>query len=195
MPVPASTISRENVSCPSCCAHLGAGAEACPVCGYSASVVVEKFTFDAPPLQDLLDVEGVAAADRQGVEAAIADFCGRFPQLAVSVCLLRLQEGVNLREFGHWMINASPLAEGETPEARRRTILLIMDLSSGDAALTLGYDLEVLIGENPARTALETAAPHLAAGRFREGTETFLEAVSSVLGHTTRGLAQMNLLP
>ena len=110
-----SSISRQAVTCPSCRGQVSGPVEHCPACAYSADVVVEKFPFAAPALDALIDVEGVAVGEEAGVRAAVGDFAGRFPQLRVVVCILRLSPGTDIRQFGHWMINASPLAGGRLP--------------------------------------------------------------------------------
>lgn len=151
---------------------------------------MRKFPFDPPPLDVFLDVEGVARGDDEQVRAAVGEFAGRFPQIRVAICLLRLSPGTSLSEFGHWMINASPLAEGETPVDRRRTLLLVMDLNSSRASLTLGYDVEALLGETSARAALASVAPEFAAGRFGLGVRLLLGAIGSVLDEVSSRLAE-----
>lgn len=177
------------VSCPSCRGQVTGAVEVCPACGYSADVVVGKFPFAAPAFDALIDVEGVARVEEHQVRAVIGEFVERFPQLRVVVCILRLSPGTDIRQFGHWMMNASPLAAGETTLDRRRTLMLIMDLDSSDAGITLGYDLEAFLGEAAARSALVSAAPQLATGRFTEGIRVLLKEIGCVLSEVSSRLA------
>jgi len=153
---------------------------------------MEKFLFEAPVLEPFLDVEGVASSeDAKEARRLMHDFVSGYPQIRVSLCVLRLSPKTNISEFSHWMLNASPLGEGESSLDRRRTLLLVMDLNTAEASISLGYDAEALIGENSARSALTMSAPAYVAGRFAEGTRILLEAIDHVLQQTVARLKQI----
>jgi len=187
MPISASAIAREHLSCPSCCAPEERIGDACPSCGYTAAAAVQKFNFDAPPLEDLMDIENLFGPEGTAmVQTKLGSFRRKFPQFRIVICSLRLAPETNPREFGHWLLNASPFQPGEAEIDRRRTLLLILETESRQAAVTMGYDIEPFIEETPARVALEQGTPSMANGDFTQGAIRFLDELDAILTKTFR---------
>ncbi len=133
-----------SVACPSCHAKLDRDARWCGTCGFTGSKSLEMFGEDPPPLLPILDVADLwSASDKKAIASAVKRFNKRFPQIAWRVCAVALGPRVNLSVFGFWLMNVCPLVDGETPEDREWTILLLIDGSTGRAAVTTGYRAEL----------------------------------------------------
>jgi len=162
--------------------------DACPNCGYSAINAVENFDFGAPTLQPILDVEGVLGSQRIGNRlVTLSDF---YPDVFPVVCTLSLEPGTDAREFGYWLLNASPVETEEDEKRRRNTILLVIDVANHQASVTLGYEIEPFLGDSSIRQCLEGTAEQMAQGDFTEAVIRFIDSVHITLDHAYEGAQQ-----
>lgn len=105
------------------------------------------FPFAAPPAARLADHAGLfPPQDRKRAERELSRFSERFPQFDFRIVTVDLDPAADLRLFAFWLLNAMPLAEGETAERREWSLLLVIrpDLSM---ALVPGYAAEVWTGD------------------------------------------------
>lgn len=94
-------------------------------------------------MDSVIDAPGVFGADGlRTLEKARRRLGRRFPQIRWVVCAVELSPDVSLPMFGFWLMNASPLAEGETREDRRWTVLCVLDPANMRASITPGYAVE-----------------------------------------------------
>jgi len=154
-----------SVTCPACHLKLDREAKWCESCGFSGAKSMEIFGSSPPPFLDILDVADLWGEKGQAkIKAEVKAFGKRFPQVRWRICAVALGSEVNLPLFGFWLMNASPLMQGESEEDREWAILLLVDTNSGRASVTTGYRAEVWLSDDMWGAALaEIAEP------FRNG--------------------------
>jgi hypothetical protein len=122
---------------------------------------MEMFSGAPPPLAPVLDAVGIwNADDLRKIEAAREPLRLRFPQFHWCVCSVCLGPETSLPLFGFWLLNACPLAEHETAEHRTWTVLLLIDVKSGQAAAIPGYAAEPWLSDGDWRKILAEMAPN-----------------------------------
>jgi hypothetical protein len=171
------------VFCPACRGKLERESPWCPACGFTGSKTLDMFGDNPPPLLPLLDVADIwSAKDERLIKAAVARFNRRFPQIRWRICGVALGPGASLPLFGFWLLNASPLAEGETSGDRSWTVLLLVDAVTRRASVTAGYRAEVWLSDDAwekalaeSGSALSRGAPGLAISRFLETSRALFE--------------------
>ena len=135
-------------SCPACRAHLKDHPDWCPHCRFTGSDTMELFPGTPPPLPPVLDAASVwKASDLRTITAARNKLHKRFPQFIWKICTVELDSTQSIDMFSFWMLNASPLADDETPEQRAWTVLLLIDTANGKATVTPGYTAEAWLSE------------------------------------------------
>lgn len=164
-----------GIRCPSCGDKLERDAKWCAACGFTGAKTLEMFGDNPPPLLPLLDAADLwDAKDQRMIKAAVARFNRRFPQIRWRICGVSLDPEASLPLFGFWLLNASPLTEGETDEDRSWTVILVMEEAAGRCSVTAGYRAEVWLSDDIWRKALGQTQPH-----FRQGSRGL--AVASFL--------------
>ena len=158
--VPAVVIaSPETCFCPACGSGLAIDAKWCGACGFTGAKTLELFPVDAPPMMPLFDAAGLFdAAAVQRVESARAMLKKRFPQFRVNVWTVDLPADQSLPVFGFWLLNACPLHSEETTEDRKWTLLLLLNVGTGEVAAISGYSVERWLHENDLKWMLERLA-------------------------------------
>ena len=184
MRVPAVVFNPERVHCPSCFQPYDRAGASCTRCGFSLQVACAKFPFAPPEIERIIDPEeAFTARDRRLVEKAVARFERHFPGIRVAVHPTRLPEGADVREFGFWLFNQAPLAEGEAPEDRAGTLLLILDRHNRQAGLTVGYELDPFIGDDTGNRCLAAGKKDFEASDYGRGVVAFLGRLDELLAH------------
>jgi len=147
--------------CPSCLVHVPVQTDSCPSCRFTGGDTMAMFPLALPPLQPLLDAADLWTPRQQGkIRKRIRTAERRFPQIRWSLCSVNAGAVPNLRLFGFWMLNASPLAAGETAEQRAWTVLLLFNGSDGKVALVPGYGVETWVADDEwQRVLMEMAVP------------------------------------
>ncbi len=144
----AGSFAVSAMACPGCRAIVAESVDQCPQCGYSGHSAVEKFPFAAPALERYLDPnEHFSGADREVIDRSLDDLAKRFPQPRFCFCVVDLEEETDPREFGFWMLNASPVSGPDEEKLRPWTILLVIDNANGRASITSGYAIEPFLNE------------------------------------------------
>ncbi len=153
------------VFCPACRMKLERDAKWCPACEFTGAKSLDLFGADAPPLLPLMDVADIwDAKEKRMIRAQVKRLCRRFPQIRWRVCGVSLGRETSLPLFGFWLLNASPLTDGETAEDRSWTVLLLVDSETGRTSVTTGYRMEPWLSDDMWERALsETVEP------FRNG--------------------------
>jgi hypothetical protein len=150
------------VFCPACREKLERESNWCPACGFTGAKTLEMFGHNPPPLLPLLDVADIwSAKEQRAIRAAVARFNGRFPQIRWRICGVALDGEVSLPLFGFWLLNASPLAEEETPDDRSWTVLLLVNAETRRTSVTTGYRAEVWLADDMWEKALEETRSQL----------------------------------
>lgn len=157
--------------CPHCRAKLEAPPEACPQCKFNFSFCEKAFPFAAPPLSLVIDPTNLLPPGvEKDLRKAYQKVRKRAPQVDISFCFVRLQEGVAIEEFGFWLHNSAPGAD----ERRAWQLLVVGDLTSGRLTLTVGYALEPFIKTELWEAALQELAACIADNQWKEGLNGFL---------------------
>ena len=169
-------------SCPSCNAHLTEHPAWCAQCRFTGGDTMQMFAGPPPPLPPILDAAGLwnerqlkaIASSRRKIEK-------RFPQFHWKICTVRLAPADNLNLFSFWMLNASPLASGESEQDRCRTILHLIDEATGNATITPGYLAEVWLSEEEWKTALASMQAHWSRGKTTHALAEFFTTSRDLL--------------
>jgi hypothetical protein len=172
-----------SIFCPSCGGIMERESLNCPICGFTGSKTMDLFGTRPPMLQPVLDAAGVwSAQDQREIKRAVSRFNQRFPQIRWRICVVALGKEVSQPLFGFWLLNASPLAEGETEEDRTWTVLLIVDSEKQTASVTPGYRAEPWLSDdmwegslNETKVHFRNGKPGLAVAAFLDSARTFFE--------------------
>jgi hypothetical protein len=168
--------------CPSCLLPLAESVNWCPGCQFSGADTLEMFPIPLAPLQTVLDAANLwMADDLVKIERRMETLRQRFPQIRWSLYSLDAEDVPNLRLFGFWLLNASPLNEGETEEQRAWTIVIVFNEANGKVVLVPGYGVEPWVPDEQWRQALSTMAEPWNQGRRRLALERFFEAAEKSL--------------
>ena len=168
--------------CPSCKATLKVDSKWCHACNFTGGNTVEMFSDSPPPLLPILDAMGLwKEPDIKKIEAARENLRRRFPQIHWRVCTVCLPADTKLPLFGFWLLNACPLHEKETSEERAWTILLLIDVESGQAAVIPGYAAESCLSDNVWTQILNTMAPTWQSGKTADAIIGFFKQCHSHL--------------
>jgi hypothetical protein len=147
-----------------------------------------------PPLLPLLDAADLwDEADRNKIETKREKIRRRFPQFRFHVFSVMLPAGTKLPLFGFWLLNACPLGADETAEDRAWTVLLLLDVRNGQAAVVPGYAAEHWIPDDDWKKILSSMSRHWQAGGTADAVVRYLETTAAFLEHTwkSRGLRRI----
>lgn len=168
--------------CPACGGPVKADSNWCPGCHFTGGDTVAMFPDQPPPFLPILDAAGIFKPHQiRKIEAERDSLCRRFPQFHWRICAVSLPPETRLSVFGFWLINACPLDENETPEARAATILLIINADSGQAAVIPGYAAESCLSDDAWKDVLADMAGPWRAGDPAEAVVRFFKSTRSRL--------------
>lgn len=170
------------MTCPGCGVTVQDPVDQCPRCGYTGHQTVEKFPFPAPLMERFIDPTGfLTDNDRLKIRKALADLGKVFPQPRLCFSILELAPEVDPREFGFWMMNASPVSDEEEAGLRPWTILMIIDDASGRVSVTSGYAIEPFLDDERLTAVLRLDRQYLFARDYATGILKFIDGVEEVL--------------
>ena len=172
-----------GASCPACGTKVKRDVNWCGTCGFTGAKTIEMFGESPPPLAPLLDVADLWSEEEvENIESAISRIGKRYPQIRWRVCAVALGDDVSLPLFGFWLMNVCPLAEGESPEDRKWTVLLLLDSATLRASVTTGYDAEIWLTDEmwdsalqETRLPLQQDKPGVAVTAFLDSAKQFLD--------------------
>lgn len=168
--------------CPSCLLRLPETADWCPGCQFTGADTIAMFPLPLPPLQMVFDAADLwTTAEIGKMKKRLDRMQRRFPQIHWSIYSVDAGDVPNLRLFGFWLLNASPLAEGETEELRSWTILVIFNGASGKVALVPGYAAEPWVSDDQWQRALAEMSESWQAGKRWAGLKRFFDASEKAL--------------
>ena len=114
----------------------------CESCGFTGEQTMKLFPYQAPVLDTLCDNGNrFSEKEQKALTNSLKQFSRWFPQIQVKMFTLKPDITINLKLFGFWLFNASPLAENETTTDRTWTILIILGPENNIAAVP-GYAVE-----------------------------------------------------
>lgn len=175
------------MKCPRCVQRIHRGAGSCPHCGYSQLDADERFGAGVVSLRRLTDTAGLLRkGERAKVEAALARFDEKFPQLFVAVYTGVLGEVSNLRQFGFWLLNRAAFEDVPADKPNEAGILLTIDPESKGAGMVFGYLLDPFLEEGDTFDCLSRAHAHWLEGRYADGIVKLIGHLESVLKKRSR---------
>jgi len=162
--------------CPGCSKVLASNLSWCGSCGFTGAKTQEIFSGTPPPLLPILDAVGLwNPQDLKTIEAARDAVSLRLPQFQWRICCVKLPPKTSLPLFGFWLLNASPLLDDETSEQREWTVLLLLDMESGQAAVIPGYLSESWLSDEDWKRVIKHMASHWQRGRTVEAIAEFFK--------------------
>jgi hypothetical protein len=105
-------------------------------------------------------------AGARQVRAALGRFEARFPQVQVALVVEPGPMVVPLRTWAWWLFNRGQFSSALDTGSVNRDVMLVVDPSRHQAAMTIGYGLEPFVGPQDLAKALEAGAVALAAGEW-----------------------------
>lgn len=176
--------------CPACAEPLDATAGRCPACGFTGAETIGLFSDEAPPLLPVLDAVGLwDDVQTARIEAARDKLRRKFPQVHWRVCAVDLEPGTKLPVFGFWLLNVSEKYVHETDEDRTWTVLLVIDVATGRAAVVPGYRAQGCLDDADWRKVLAAMKPAWKDGRFGDAVVRFFETSGAFLEQSWKAQA------
>lgn len=180
--IPADRFAMNVMFCPGCRAALQEPAETCPACGYSGGKAVKKFPFEAPEFERFIDPGHHLGNDsRREIDAALESLAERFPQPRFCFCVVELAQKTDPREFGFWLMNASPVRGPVEERLRPWTVLLLIDHAHCRVSVTSGYAIEPFLNEDSWKSLLQLEARSFLEGDYGGAILRFVNGASAVL--------------
>jgi len=168
--------------CPSCLFRLQESVNWCPACHFTGADTISQFPLPLPPLQMVFDAADLwSDSENDKIRSRLEKLQKRFPQIQWSLYSMDAGDVPNLRLFGFWLLNASPLAEGETEEQRAWTILVVFNGASGKVALVPGYGVEPWVPDHEWQRALSEMSEGWNQGKRWLGLKRFFDSAEKAL--------------
>lgn len=157
-------------SCPECGAAVGEGVERCLVCGLTLEEL--DTVFGAVPLHRNKVNDHVAAffkSDLHKLNRALRQLHERFPQSTFAIFTTKTAPERNLSAQAFWLFNRARICLPSSKLGRNFSVLLLIAPLTGQAAVTVGYGLERLLGKEELRRILEAGRADFARSEFGRG--------------------------
>ncbi len=174
-------------ACPACLVRSDKNPQWCPSCQFTGGDTMTLFPGPPPPLLPILDAASILDPKQANtVTKAITKLQSRFPQFRFRICSAHLPPDTRIRLFGFWLMNACPLADGESPHDRAWTILLVINTANHRATVIPGYYAERWLSDDQCQKAMETMKPHWQAENHTKAILAFLNSTKSLLESSWR---------
>ena len=178
----AKSFARSVMTCPNCHLTLSEAVDHCPRCQYTGQTSMLRFPFPAPSLSRFIDPKShLSEVDRERMSRSLNALNKKFPQPRLCFCIIDLAEGVDLREFGFWLMNTSPVDSPEEAEIRPWTILIVIDDVNGNVSVTPGYSIEPFLDDEAWRSLILKERQHFFARDYITGSLKLIEGAEKIL--------------
>ena len=170
------------MKCPSCLRPVDHEAESCYSCGYSDIRAAEVYGSNRVMLNRVHDAAAcLRKHDRDELSEVLDSLEIRFPQMLFCTYLGSLPDHVSVSELGFWLLNHGQVRGAEFARPNENAILIIMDMSTKQIGISLGYFAEALISDEAAYKALVAARPNLLNAEYGEALQTIFLKLAKVL--------------
>ena len=150
------------MSCPRCGIASSSAIASCASCGFSLAGIDERLGSHAVVINRLVDTQHLLRLrDSVRLEALLDEFERRFPQAFCTVFLGVLPSGVSAGEGGFWLLNHGVRTCHEVVRPSSHGIAIVIDPSTHEASLSLGYAIEGIITSDKANDLLRRISPAL----------------------------------
>ncbi len=170
------------MNCPRCVRDLPSAALTCGECGFSLHDQDAQFGQDAVRLDRVANPAGsLSEADIRTLEQALDAFQETFPQLFLAIYNVALPVMSSVRQFGFWLLNRAAIKDLDITRPNENGALLVLDETTGQAGLVVGYLLECYFSEPELAELLEPARKDWAAGSLAAGALEVIAAFTKAL--------------
>ena len=170
------------MKCPSCASPLTEAVERCPQCKLSISRLDMKFGLIPAHSRFLTDRSGtLPLEDMEQLRAALRLFQKKFPQTLFSILIVELAPGTSVPEYAFWLANRARFGSAEKRFSDNYNVLLLIDLNSRTAAVTVGYGLEGYVAERDLQQVLNDFAAGIRDGGLTNGLRLCIESLTQRL--------------
>jgi hypothetical protein len=178
----AGAFAKSSIVCPSCFMKIEKVVDECPRCQFSGAVAVQRYPFPAPLMARFMDDKDIFdPTARQAISNRLTQLERQFPQVRICFCALELPEHVDLREFGYWLFNASPVENRAEADKRPWTILLLLDHALGRVSVTSGYAIEPFVSDDQWVNFLRLEREYFFKRDYREAGLRFVASAEKIL--------------
>ncbi len=181
------------MKCPSCQRPVDHEAESCYSCGYSEMEASVRYGTNRVMLNRVHDAAACLRKQERDELATAIDYLEiNFPQILFSAYLGNLPDDLSMSELGFWLLNHGQVKGAEYVRPNENAILLILDMSTRQVGISLGYFTESLITEEEAYRALLHGRPHLLNAEYGEALEKIFLRLARVLRRKGRKLRKIS---
>ena len=176
-------VARETPSCPSCgLAFKNIKLTECIRCDFSLGKTDLIFPYDPPPMEPFMDhLNSFTEEQIMAIMSEFSPLTKKYPQIKIALCNLNLISTTDPRVFGFWMLNRSPLGEGETGDDRANTILIVIDRENLRLSASVGLAIEPYLPTSDLSRALERSYRHWIYNDPTDGAAIFANELSDIL--------------
>ncbi|MCB1086071.1 MAG: TPM domain-containing protein [Verrucomicrobiae bacterium] len=177
------------MKCPHCSRPVDHEADTCYSCGYSLSAAESVFGRNYVQMSRLHDAAHcLRKPERDALEDILDQLEMRFPQMLFCIYLGALTKEVRLNELGFWLLNHAEVRGADYARSNENGVLLLIDVNTKQAGISLGYVTEVLMPEDEGYRCLQAARPYLVNGAYGQALAILLRRVGRVLSRRARQL-------
>ncbi|MCB1093440.1 MAG: TPM domain-containing protein, partial [Verrucomicrobiae bacterium] len=170
------------MKCPHCSRPVDHEADTCYSCGYSLSAAESVFGRNYVQMSRLHDAAHcLRKPERDALEDILDQLEMRFPQMLFCIYLGALTKEVRLNELGFWLLNHAEVRGADYARSNENGVLLLIDVNTKQAGISLGYVTEVLMPEDEGYRCLQAARPYLVNGAYGQALAILLRRVGRVL--------------
>ena len=175
------------MKCPRCVQLIHRSASQCPHCGFALQDLDAQYEGREVRMRRLSDVAGVLRmSERRKAEKWFNRFELHFPQLFFSVYYGALDEDVNIRQFGMWMLNRGAYEDVGVSRPNEGGVLLVVDVNTKTAFITYGYLLDFYLTEKDTFYLLSKAHPYLLKGDHSKALKLIVDQLTVLLRKRSR---------
>ncbi len=170
------------MKCPRCVRDIPSASLTCGECGFSLMDQDAQFGDDAVCLARVTDKSNLfQESELAELESALDEFEQSFPQLFLAVYCVALPVMSSVRQFAFWLLNRAAVNSVDITRPNENGAILMIDETSGQAGLVVGYLLECYFSESELTEILETARKDWGANRMAAGVLEVVSAYSKAL--------------
>ncbi len=177
------------MKCPHCSRPVDHDAESCYSCGYSLTKAESIFGRNYVQMNRLHDAAHcLRKPERDALEDIIDQMEMRFPQLLFCTYLGALSQQVRLNELGFWLLNHAEVRGADFARPNENAVLLLIDVNTKQAGISLGYFSEILLPEDEGYRCLQAARPYLVNAAYGQALATMFRKIGRSLSRRARHL-------
>lgn len=170
------------MNCPRCGIPSSPASSGCASCGFSLSLLDQRLGTHAVVIDRLVDTQHLLRLrDSVRLESRLDEFERRFPQAFCTLFLGVLPSGVSAGEGGFWLLNHGIRTCQGMVRSTHYGIALVIDPSTHEASLSLGYSLEPLFSPGILDEMLRKVSPALWHGDYMRAITQVVAGIDKTL--------------